>query len=65
MDRTFQHYYPIQIARFVKRLFRGSFMVVGCGSFRFDNGRILLPKSANLQQLHMMKEINGAILAMK
>ncbi|MDW1538051.1 DUF1107 family protein, partial [Vibrio sp. Y159] len=43
MLREFAVYRPLQVARFVKTLFKGQFFIVGVGSFCFDNGKVLLP----------------------
>ncbi|MBD1576338.1 MULTISPECIES: DUF1107 family protein [Vibrio] len=61
MRPIFNCYRPTKIARFVKMLFSGEFMIQGIGYFRFDQGRVLLPNVANKKQLQAMKEINLAI----
>ena len=43
MLREFTKYRPRQVARFVKTLFKGQFVISGIGEFRFDNGKVLMP----------------------
>lgn len=58
MQPNFNRYRPLQIARFVKVLFKGRFGIKGIGEFRFDCGKVLPPDAFNKQQLQVMKEIN-------
>lgn len=61
MLREFKSYRPLQIARFVKALFKGEFSIAGIGKFYFDQGRVLLPDLSNKKMLAVMKEINSII----
>ncbi|MGO2509706.1 MAG: DUF1107 family protein [Vibrio hibernica] len=61
MKPIFRRYRPTKIARFVKMLFSGEFIIQGVGYFRFDQGKVLLPAIADKKQLKAMKEINLAI----
>ncbi|KJY82016.1 hypothetical protein TW81_15120 [Vibrio galatheae] len=61
MLREFTIYRPQQIARFVKTLFKGQFVISGVGKFTFDNGKVLLPDVKDPQKLSTYKEINQAI----
>tara|TARA_Y100001956_G_scaffold45192_1_gene43987 strand:+ start:1697 stop:1897 length:201 start_codon:yes stop_codon:yes gene_type:complete len=64
MLREFTCYRPQQVARFVKTLFKGQFVISGIGEFSFDHGKVLLPDVKDQQKLTMFKEINQAILAL-
>lgn len=64
MLREFVQYRPIQVARFVKTLFKGHFVIQGVGGFEFDNGKVLLPDVKNSHKLAVYKEINGVIADM-
>ncbi|MBY6196915.1 DUF1107 family protein [Vibrio hangzhouensis] len=64
MLRKFTVYRPRQIAKFVKTLFKGQFIIAGIGLFRFDNGKVLLPEVEDKQKLDAYKEINGEIAAL-
>ncbi len=61
MLREFAIYRPLQVARFVKTLFKGEFSIAGIGVFHFDQGKVLLPDLANKKMLSIMKEVNMAI----
>lgn len=61
MFRKFTIYRPIQVARFVKTLFKGKFFIEGVGEFYFDKGRVLLPDIRDKKKLLVMKEINSTI----
>ncbi|WED22124.1 DUF1107 domain-containing protein [Vibrio sp. JC009] len=61
MLREFTTYRPFQIAKFVKRLFKGTFSIAGVGVFYFDKGRVLVPDLNNREMLSVMKEINVMI----
>ncbi|GLO62066.1 hypothetical protein MACH09_25740 [Vibrio sp. MACH09] len=61
MPREFKTYRPIQIARFVKTLFKGEFFIHGVGIFTFDQGKVLLPDVSNKKMLTIMKEVNSII----
>lgn len=64
MLREFTSYRPRQVARFVKTLFKGQFVISGIGEFNFDNGKVLLPDVKDHQKLSTFKEINQAISAL-
>lgn len=64
MLREFNRYRPVQVARFVKTLFKGEFIIDGLGKFTFDHGKVLVPDVQNRQKLHAFKEINQAIAAL-
>ncbi|CAM2814374.1 DUF1107 domain-containing protein [Vibrio neptunius] len=61
MLREFTKYRPHQVARFVKTLFKGQFVISGIGKFRFDNGKVLMPDIKDKKKMHTFKEINQAI----
>lgn len=61
MFKEFTKYRPIQVAKFVKTLFKGEFSIDGIGVFYFDKGRVLLPDISNKKMLSVMKEVNIAI----
>ncbi|MCW8333168.1 DUF1107 family protein [Vibrio sp. SCSIO 43135] len=65
MLREFTIYRPRQVARFVKTLFKGQFTIAGIGEFQFDNGKVLLPDTTDLQKMTVFKEINGVIATMQ
>ncbi|MGL6261340.1 DUF1107 domain-containing protein [Vibrio sp. WXL103] len=64
MLREFAKYRPLQVAKFVKTLFKGNFTIKGIGCFEFDNGKILLPDVSDPNKLAVYKEINGMIANM-
>ncbi|MCZ4295673.1 DUF1107 family protein [Vibrio sinaloensis] len=64
MLREFTTYRPHQVARFVKTLFKGQFVISGVGKFKFDNGKVLLPDVKDSRKLMTYKEINQAIAAL-
>lgn len=64
MLREFTIYRPRQVARFVKTLFKGQFVIAGVGEFTFDNGKVLLPDVKDSQKMTTYKEINQAIALM-
>lgn len=64
MLREFTSYRPRQVARFVKTLFKGQFVIEGIGEFSFDNGKVLVPDVNNRTKLTMYKEINQEIKAL-
>jgi hypothetical protein len=61
MLKEFTTYRPLQVAKFVKTLFKGEFFISGVGMFYFDKGKVLLPDVTNKQMLSVMKEVNIAI----
>ena len=42
--KIFQRYNPLQVAKYVKILFRGRLYIKDVGAFEFDKGKILYPK---------------------
>lgn len=64
MLREFAVYRPLQVARFVKTLFKGQFFIAGVGSFYFDNGKVLLPDVSDQKRLSVFKEVNQAIASL-
>jgi hypothetical protein len=64
MLREFDKYRPRQVARFVKTLFKGQFVISGVGEFTFDHGKVLVPDVSDSRKLDTFKEINQAIAAL-
>lgn len=64
MYQEFSVYRPQQVARYVKRLFKGTFSISGIGEFQFDNGKVLVPELANETKLIAFREINKEIAAL-
>ncbi|AGV18306.1 DUF1107 domain-containing protein [Vibrio alginolyticus] len=64
MLREFAVYRPLQVARFVKTLFKGQFFIVGVGCFKFDNGKVLLPDVNDHKRLTIFKEVNQVIASL-
>ncbi|MCG7498714.1 DUF1107 domain-containing protein [Vibrio sp. Of7-15] len=62
MLRIFKRYRPVQVARFVKTLFRGRIYIEGIGAFEFDKGRLLPPSKHDKRMLSVMSEVNKEIL---
>ncbi|AEX20800.1 MULTISPECIES: DUF1107 domain-containing protein [Vibrio] len=65
MLREFAVYRPLQVARFVKTLFKGQFFIAGVGNFDFDNGKVLLPDVKDQKRLSVFKEVNQEIASLK
>ncbi|PQJ83512.1 DUF1107 domain-containing protein [Aliivibrio sifiae] len=61
MFRNFKAYRPLQVARFVKTLFKGKLHIEGVGSFEFDGGKLLMPNNENKKMLSVMSEVNQHI----
>ena len=61
MSRVFSIYRPVQVARFVKTLFKGEFIIEGIGMFYFDSGKVLLPDLSEKAKLSIMREVNDTI----
>ncbi|OCH17897.1 hypothetical protein A6E04_18010 [Aliivibrio logei] len=61
MFRNFKAYRPLQVARFVKTLFKGQIHIEGVGTFDFDEGKILMPSLENKRMLSVMSEVNQHI----
>ena len=51
--KIFQRYNPLQVAKYVKILFRGRLYIKDVGAFEFDKGKILIPKVKD--KLHLSK----------
>ncbi len=65
MLREFAVYRPLQVARFVKTLFKGQFFIAGgVGCFQFDNGKVLLPDVNDQKRLTIFKEVNQVIASL-
>ena len=56
--KIFQRYNPLQVAKYVKILFRGR-------AFEFDKGKILIPKVKDKQHLSVMSEVNRQVLRLQ
>ncbi|SUI04422.1 Protein of uncharacterised function (DUF1107) [Salmonella enterica subsp. indica] len=54
--KIFQRYNPLQVAKYVKILFRGRLYIKDVGAFEFDKGKILIPKVRDKQHLSVMSE---------
>lgn len=63
--KIFQRYNPLQVARYVKILFRGRFYIKDVGAFEFDKGKILLPVIKDKQHFSVMSEVNRQLLRMQ
>ncbi len=59
--RRFKLYTPSMIAKHVTRLFKGSLYIYGVGQFDFDQGKLLLPASAEARHYQTVKEVNKEI----
>ncbi|CAH0541612.1 DUF1107 family protein [Vibrio marisflavi] len=64
MYQEFSVYRPHQVARYVKRLFKGTFFITGIGEFQFDNGKVLVPEVEDSTKLNAFREINKEIAAL-
>ncbi|OOE99837.1 DUF1107 domain-containing protein [Salinivibrio sp. IB643] len=64
MLRIFRQYRPTQIARYVKRFFKGRLYIEGVGAFEFDRGRLLPPGHSDKRALSVMTEVNKEIKSM-
>ncbi|HIF9514257.1 TPA: DUF1107 domain-containing protein [Photobacterium damselae] len=64
MLRIFKQYRPIQVARHVKKYFRGRVFIWGVGAFEFDKGRLLPAEHHNIQALNTLSEVNRHIDAL-
>ncbi|SFR08727.1 MULTISPECIES: DUF1107 domain-containing protein [unclassified Enterobacter] len=63
--KIFQRYNPLQIAKYVKILFRGRLYIKDVGAFEFDKGKILLPKVKDKQHYSVMSEVNRQVLRLQ
>ncbi|CAK9886145.1 MAG: hypothetical protein XXXJIFNMEKO3_02569 [Candidatus Erwinia impunctatus] len=59
--KVFQRYNPLQIAKYVKILFRGRLYIANVGAFEFDKGKILLPETRDKQHYGVMSEVNRCV----
>ena len=55
--KIFQRYNPLQVAKYVKILFRGRLYIKDVGAFEFDKGKILIPKVKDKLHLSVMSEV--------
>ncbi len=62
--KIFQRYNPLQVAKYVKILFRGRF-IKDVGAFEFDKGKILIPKVRDKQHLSVMSEVNRQVMRLQ
>jgi hypothetical protein len=63
--KIFHHYNPVQIAKYVKTLFRGRLYIKDVGAFEFDYGKILLPKVRDKQHFSVMSEVNRQVISLQ
>jgi hypothetical protein len=63
--KIFQRYNPLQVAKYVKILFRGRLYIKDVGAFEFDKGKILLPKVKDKQHFSVMSEVNRQVLRLQ
>ncbi|MCX8965180.1 DUF1107 domain-containing protein [Erwinia psidii] len=63
--KIFQRYNPLQVAKYVKTLFRGRFYIENVGAFEFDKGKILLPRTKDKQHYSVMSEVNRQVLRLQ
>lgn len=63
--KVFQRYNPIQVAKYVKTLFRGRLYIKDVGAFEFDKGKILIPKIRDIRHLSVMSEVNRQVLRLQ
>lgn len=63
--KIFQRYNPLQIAKYVKTLFKGRLYIKDVGAFEFDKGKVLIPLVKDKQHLSVMSEINRQVVRLK
>ena len=63
--RLFKRYTPGMIAKHVSRLFKGRIYIYGVGKFEFDNGKLVLPESAERRHYQAVKEVNKEIMRLR
>ncbi|MCL9668483.1 DUF1107 domain-containing protein [Rosenbergiella epipactidis] len=63
--KIYKRYNPIQIARYVKTLFKGEIYIEDVGEFHFDQGKVLKPVNGDIQRLSIMSEINRQVNALQ
>ena len=61
--KIFQRYNPLQVAKYVKILFRG--YIKDVGAFEFDKGKILIPKVKDKLHLSVMSEVNRQVMRLQ
>lgn len=60
--KIFIRYNPLQVAKYVKTLFKGRLYIQNVGAFEFDKGKILLPRIRDKQHFSVMSEVNRQVL---
>ena len=60
--KIFQRYNPLQVAKYVKILFRGRLYIKDVGA---DKGKILIPKVKDKQHLSVMSEVNRQVMRLQ
>lgn len=60
--KIFQRYNPLQVAKYVKTLFRGRIYIKDVGAFEFDKGKILIPRIKDKQHYSVMSEVNRKVM---
>ena len=63
--KIFQRYNPLQVAKYVKILFRGRLYIKDVGAFEFDKGKIPTPKVKDKLHLSVMSEVNRQVLRLQ
>lgn len=63
--KIFQRYNPLQVAKYVKILFRGRLYIKDVGAFEFDKGKILIPKVRDKQHLSVMSKLTVRLCVCK
>ena len=61
--KIFQRYNPLQVAKYVKILFRGRLYIKDVGAF--DKGKILIPKVKDKLHFSVMSEVNRQVLRLQ
>ncbi|MCD3066197.1 DUF1107 family protein [Salmonella enterica subsp. enterica serovar Enteritidis] len=63
--KIFQRYNPLQVAKYVKILFRGRLYIKDVGAFEFDKGKILIPKVRDKLQLSVFSYFIGLFMRLQ
>lgn len=63
--KIFQRYNPLQVAKYVKTLFRGRIYIKDVGAFEFDKGKILIPRIKDRQHYSVMSEVNRKVMQLQ
>ncbi len=63
--KIFQRYNPLQVAKYVKTLFRGRIYIKDVGAFEFDKGKILIPRIKDKQHYSVMSEVNRKVMQLQ